>query len=110
MTRQLPYHFRTWYGNVFICRTTFDQISPIYLCYNLPVPNKRFIFLSTFCNSLLILHTDQDRTDRLDLVAVARDFVAKNEQRLMDFGQFQTSLAIVELAQNVTTGMMLYKT
>jgi len=47
---QLPYHFLTWYSNVFICRTTFDQTSPIYLCYNLPVPNKHVIFLSTFCN------------------------------------------------------------
>ena len=39
-------------------------------------------------NSLLLLHTHQDRTDKLDLMAVARDFIVKNEQRRLEFGHF----------------------
>jgi len=39
-------------------------------------------------NSVLVLHAHQDYTDSIDLLNVARDFVALNENRRCVFGMF----------------------
>jgi len=39
-------------------------------------------------NNLFLLYTQQQLTDSLDVVAVAKDFVAINSRRMNYFGRF----------------------
>ena len=39
-------------------------------------------------NSLVILHIHKDRTDQLNLIDVANEFVARNDNRKRYFGKF----------------------
>ena len=42
----------------------------------------------TRLNRCMILHIHNDETDKLDLIAVANDFVSRNLSRRFTFGQF----------------------
>ena len=42
----------------------------------------------TRLNWCMILHIHNDETDKLDLIAVANDFVSRNPSRRSIFGQF----------------------
>ena len=42
-------------------------------------------------NHLMVLHVHKDRTDSLNLIDIANDFVSKSERRLTIFGKFTSA-------------------
>ena len=42
-------------------------------------------------NHLMVLHVHKDRTDSLNLIDIANDFVSKSERRLIIFGKLTSA-------------------